>query len=38
VKKTYLGKFTKKICSTAQNKKVMYVKRRWGQFYPPSPG
>jgi len=24
----------KKICSTAQNKKVMYAKRRWGNFYP----
>jgi len=30
VKQTYLGKVTKKICSTAQNKKVMHVKRRWG--------
>jgi len=24
----------KKICPAAQNKKVVYVKRRWGQFYP----
>jgi len=31
----HLGEVMKKICSTAQNKKVMYVKRRWGNFCPP---
>jgi len=30
VKRTYLGKVTKKICSTAQNKNVMHVKLRRG--------
>jgi len=37
VKQSYLGKVMKKICSTTQNKKVMYIKWRWGNFYLPPP-